>query len=193
MSVDTITLEQLWSEVSFSPNESQRKAIEHVDGPLYFPKRRIPFLTVHQSKGLEFPVVVLGNLRKDDREPQRTEEIVNPLLDRKGEPLHRMSEFDTMRMFYVALSRAKNLLVLAHFKGPGQRINPPFQSLIGNGSVVRCDARYSCDSFRVYHAQRRRRVADATMTYLADTASDIELTARPVAGLDVAPELATLE
>ena len=37
MSVDTITLEQLWSEVGFSPNESQRRAIEHVDGPLYLP------------------------------------------------------------------------------------------------------------------------------------------------------------
>lgn len=41
-----------------------------------------------------------------------------------------MSEFDTLRMFYVALSRAKNLLVIAHFKGRGQRINPPFEALL---------------------------------------------------------------
>ena len=37
MSIDTITLEQLWDQVGFSPNESQRHAIEHIDGPLYLP------------------------------------------------------------------------------------------------------------------------------------------------------------
>ena len=115
----------------------RRGESEYEDAEDPFPKGRIPFLTVHQSKGLEFPVVVLGTLRKDNRGPQRTEEIVNPLLDRAGEPLNRMSEFDTMRMFYVALSRAKNLLVLAHFKGPGQRINLPFQTMLNNGGVVR--------------------------------------------------------
>ena len=115
----------------------RRGESEYEDAEDPFPKGRIPFLTVHQSKGLEFLVVVLGTLRKDDRGPQRIEQIVNPLLDRRGEPLHRMSEFDSMRMFYVALSRAKNLLVLAHFRGRGQRINPPFQTMLDNGGVVR--------------------------------------------------------
>ena len=115
----------------------RRGESEYEDAEDPFPKGRIPFLTVHQSKGLEFPVVVLGTLRKDDGGPQSTERIVNPLLDRQGEPLHRMSGFDIMRMFYVALSRAKNLLVLAHFKGKGQRINLPFQNMLNNGGVVR--------------------------------------------------------
>lgn len=48
-----------------------------------------------------------------------------------------MSEFDTMRMFYVALSRAKHLLVLAHFKGQGQRINAPFQQMLANSAIPR--------------------------------------------------------
>ncbi len=106
---------------------------EYEDAEDPFPKGRIPFLTIHQSKGLEFPVVVLGNLRKDDRGPNQIEKIVQPLLDRpQGEPLDRMSEFDIMRMYYVALSRAKNLLVLAHFKGQGQRINQPFKNLLND-------------------------------------------------------------
>jgi DNA helicase II / ATP-dependent DNA helicase PcrA len=105
--------------------------IEDVDDP--FPKGRIPFLTIHQAKGLEFPVVVLGNLRKDNNGPNRVEQIVQPLMEREpGEPLDRMTEFDIMRMFYVALSRAKNLLVLAHFKGSGQRINEPFKTMLDN-------------------------------------------------------------
>lgn len=54
------------------------------------PKGRIPFLTVHQSKGLEFPVVVLPNLRKDDKGAQAVEVMVHPFLERDGEPLSRM-------------------------------------------------------------------------------------------------------
>jgi DNA helicase-2/ATP-dependent DNA helicase PcrA len=103
---------------------------EDVDDP--FPKGRVPFLTIHQAKGLEFPVVVLGNLRKDDKGPQPVETLVRPLLapDREGEPLGRLAKFDIMRMYYVALSRAENLLVLAHFRGKGQRTNAEFQTLL---------------------------------------------------------------
>lgn len=109
---------------------------EYEDAEDPFPKGRIPFLTVHQAKGLEFPVVVLGNLRKDDKGPTHLEKTVRPLLDRDGEPLTRVAEFDIMRMFYVALSRAKHLLVLAHYKGAGQRINKPFADLLGPGTAV---------------------------------------------------------
>lgn len=111
--------------VLFRRGESE---FEDAEDP--FPKGRIPFITIHQAKGLEFPVVVLGNPRKDDRGPQAVEEMVQPLLDRDGEPLDRMSKFDIMRMFYVALSRAENLLVIAHYTGRGQRINEPFASML---------------------------------------------------------------
>ena len=103
---------------------------EYEDASDPFPKGRIPFITVHQSKGLEFPVVILANPRKDPK-LQPVEELVAPLLTRKGEPLDRMPTFDVMRLFYVALSRAKNLLVLAHFKGRGQRLHPAFADLMG--------------------------------------------------------------
>ena len=57
----------------------RRGESEFEDAQDPFPKGRIPFLTIHQSKGLEFPVVVLGNLRRDAR-VQRIETIVRPLL-----------------------------------------------------------------------------------------------------------------
>jgi len=104
---------------------------EYEDAEDPFPRGRVPFLTIHQAKGLEFPVVVLGNLRKDDRGPQHVETMVRPYLARDGEPLDRVTEFDTMRMFYVALSRAQKLLVLAHFRGRGQRIHPAFARVLG--------------------------------------------------------------
>ncbi len=109
----------------------RRGESEYEDAEDPFPKGRIPFLTIHQAKGLEFPVVVLGNARKDTHKgPQPVECLVHPLLDREGEPLERMAEFDAMRLFYVALSRAKNLLVIAHPRGRGQWVNPPFQALL---------------------------------------------------------------
>lgn len=90
---------------------------EDADDP--FPKGRIPFLTIHQSKGLEFPVVVLGSPDKRNRGPQRVEELVRPMLSGDCEPLDRIAGFDIMRMFYVALSRAKSLLVIANPRGQG--------------------------------------------------------------------------
>ena len=78
-----------------------------------FPKGRIPFLTVHQAKGLEFPVVVLGSPTRQDRGPGRVEQLVRPFLKGEPEPLEKVSQFDTLRMFYVALSRAQNLMVVA--------------------------------------------------------------------------------
>ncbi len=109
----------------------RRGESEYEDAEDPFPKGRVPFLTVHQAKGLEFPVVVLGNPRKQES-VQKVEEIVRPLLVRSpGEPLDRIATFDVARMFYVALSRAQNLLVLCHYQGQGQRINEPFQTLLG--------------------------------------------------------------
>jgi DNA helicase-2/ATP-dependent DNA helicase PcrA len=103
---------------------------EYEDREDPFPRGRIPFLTVHQAKGLEFPVVVLANPSKRDSGPQLTERMVRPFLVREeGEPLGRMNEFDIMRMFYVALSRAKNLLVIAQLRGQGISVSPPFRCL----------------------------------------------------------------
>ena len=110
---------------------------EYEDAEETFPKGRIPFLTIHQAKGLEFPIVVLGNLARGQTRPQRTEELVRPFLIGEYEPLDRVASFDTMRMFYVALSRAKNLLILAHLTGPGVSMHPCFRSLLGVGNIPR--------------------------------------------------------
>lgn len=108
---------------------------ENAEDP--FPKGRIPFLTIHQAKGLEFPVVVLGNPRNSKMQ-RPIETIVSQLLvgSKDREPLDRMQEFDTMRMFYVALSRAKNLLVIANYKSPGNFMNHEFKSLVAKLPTV---------------------------------------------------------
>jgi DNA helicase-2/ATP-dependent DNA helicase PcrA len=112
----------------------RRGESEYEDSEDPFPRGRVPFLTIHQAKGLEFPVVVVANPRKNDGGVSAVERMVRPFVRRTGsEPLDRSTEFDIMRMFYVALSRAENLLVLGHLKGPGQRINEPFQKMLVSG------------------------------------------------------------
>jgi DNA helicase-2/ATP-dependent DNA helicase PcrA len=118
---------QFFSEYLYALHQRGESEYEDAEDP--FPKGRIPFLTVHQSKGLEFPVVVLGSVSKRDK-AQSLEETIRPLLDRPGEPLDRSPEFDNMRMFYVALSRAQNLLVIAHPRGQGISAHRAFKTLL---------------------------------------------------------------
>lgn len=109
---------------------------EYEDAEDPFPKGRIPFLTIHQAKGLEFPVVVFGNPRKQVR-LQPMEQVVQPLLDRQGEPLDRMAQFDFMRLFYVALSRAKNLLIIPHWSSKGNHVSKPLKDMLNDEYVTR--------------------------------------------------------
>jgi len=97
-----------------------------------FPRGRIPFLTIHQSKGLEFPLVVLGNSSTRDTGPRRMEQLIRPLLTSIGEPLQRMNEFDKARMFYVALSRAENLLIVSNYK---RGTSKEFRSLLAQKQI----------------------------------------------------------
>jgi len=103
---------------------------EYEDKEVPFPRGRVPFLTIHQSKGLEFPVVIMGNTFRTERDPGMNERIIRQLIEKEGEPIERISEFDNMRMFYVAFSRAKNLLIIPHFSGRGQRISSPLKEML---------------------------------------------------------------
>jgi len=84
------------------------------------PKGFVQIMTVHQAKGLEFPIVVVGSL-KDKPEVSGdnwTEDFLAPFSARKpnGTALERAQQ-DLIRRFYVAYSRAKHLLILCGKKG----------------------------------------------------------------------------
>jgi DNA helicase-2/ATP-dependent DNA helicase PcrA len=100
-----------------------------------FPKGRIPFLTIHQSKGLEFPYVVMGSLRKDERPADPTEIIIRNFLNKDGEPLDRISHFDKMRMFYVALSRGKQMTILPFFDRGRTNTSEEFLTILENENI----------------------------------------------------------
>lgn len=103
---------------------------EYEDVADYAPKGCVSFLTIHQSKGLEFPVVVCGSM---EAAPRRQHRDMDVLLEEGGylskatfEPLEHIKTFDFWRLFYTSFSRAQNLLVLAaqQREGKGQRRAP---------------------------------------------------------------------
>ena len=117
---------------SFTYALYRRGESEYEDSEDPLPKGRISFMTIHQAKGLEFPVVVLGAVFKQNRKPDVKEVIIRRLLGKTGEPLDRISKYDMMRMFYVGLSRAKNLLVLPRYAGRGAQRTEEFKMLFEN-------------------------------------------------------------
>ena len=107
---------------------------EYEDSDDPFPKGRVPFLTIHQSKGLEFPVVVLGSVYRMERDAPQVEIDVRSLLEKEGEPLDLLSKYDSMRLFYVALSRAKNLLILPRYTH-GRAATVEFKAIFEEGEL----------------------------------------------------------
>ena len=89
---------------------------EYEDEAEYAPSGCVSFMTIHQSKGLEFPIVVAGSL---DAVPRRQQSPLDDLLEAEFgdgepfEPLDRIKTFDFWRLFYTAFSRAQNMLVLS--------------------------------------------------------------------------------
>lgn len=91
------------------------------------PSGCVSFFTVHQSKGLEFPVVVVGSLEATPRKQftRLTEILESGYLTRPPyEPLEKTKYYDFRRLFYTAFSRAQNLLVLACHEKDGRGKTP---------------------------------------------------------------------
>ena len=86
---------------------------EYEDPEQPFPKGHVQVMTIHQSKGLEFPVVVVGSLDKQISTSKQIDRDLQPFYRRPPfEPESRITLFDRMRLHYVAFSRAEKLLVL---------------------------------------------------------------------------------
>ena len=89
---------------------------EYEDESEYAPSGCISFMTIHQSKGLEFPVVVvgsLGNAPRRNRDPLMYSAESRFFHRRPFEPVSDIKYFDFWRLYYTAFSRAQNMLVLA--------------------------------------------------------------------------------
>lgn len=92
---------------------------EYEDPDQPFPHGHVQIMTIHQAKGLEFPVVVVGSLDIQIRTSKQVDRDLGPFYHRRPfEPEDRITLFDRMRLHYVAFSRAQKVLVLSTGKQP---------------------------------------------------------------------------
>jgi len=92
---------------------------EYEDPAQPLPKGHVQVMTIHQAKGLEFPVVVVGSLSNQLASPKRVDRDLSRFYHRPPfEPEERVTLFDRMRLHYVAFSRPERLLVLTAHEPP---------------------------------------------------------------------------
>ena len=100
---------------------------EYEDEAEYAPSGHVSFLTIHQSKGLEFPVVLVDSLYATPRKQHTLleEKLEQGYLARPAyEPLSQTKFYDFRRLYYTAFSRAQNLLVLTTAEKAGNGRTP---------------------------------------------------------------------
>ena len=103
---------------------------EYEDPDRPFPKGHAQVMTIHQAKGLEFPVVIVGSLAANIGSPKQVDRLLGDFYHREPfEPENRITEFDRMRLHYVAFSRAEKMLVLTSTEEPKKHFWPIWQGL----------------------------------------------------------------
>lgn len=88
---------------------------EYEDDSEYAPSGCVSFLTIHQSKGMEFPIVMVDSL---GNVPRKQSNDLMLLIEERYfkrpafEPYEETKFFDFWRLYYTAFSRAQDLLIL---------------------------------------------------------------------------------
>lgn len=88
---------------------------EYEDDSEYAPSGCVSFLTIHQSKGMEFPIVFVGSLGNVPRKNYNdiiVEIEANYFKRPPFEPYATAKFYDFWRLYYTAFSRAQDLLIL---------------------------------------------------------------------------------
>ena len=102
---------------------------EYEDEEAYAPKGQVSFLNIHQSKGLEYPVVIVASLHENPRgEDSLIPRVVEKMTGRRSyEPYSDIRDFDFRRKYYTAFSRAETVLALACCIKKGKQPSPVFR------------------------------------------------------------------
>ncbi len=107
---------------------------EYEDEERYAPSGAVSFLNIHQSKGLEYPVVIVASLDekpRDDEKGNFLSEVVETVTGRQPyEPADRVRNLDFQRKYYTAFSRAESLLVLTTAYTKGAYPSPCFWEVL---------------------------------------------------------------
>ena len=100
---------------------------EYEDEQEYAPSGCVLFSTIHQSKGMEFPIVVVDSLSNIPR--ARNNDLLRIVEEKYSfgqefEPQEETKYYDFWRLYYTAFSRAQDLLVLSSVERENGRKEP---------------------------------------------------------------------
>jgi len=100
---------------------------EYEDPNQPMPKGYVQIMTIHQAKGLEFPVTIVGSLDAQISTAKQVDRDLARFYKRPPfEPESRVTIFDRMRLHYVAFSRAEKILILT----AGDTPKPYFATIV---------------------------------------------------------------
>src|SRR6516162_5189918 len=104
-------------------------AYEDFEGEDTFDLDTVDILTVHQAKGLEWPVVFVPSLVKGRFPSKYAGElqdwlIPETLFPRPARKRYEGGDTEERRLFYVAMTRAKDMLYLSRFRRLTNRFQP---------------------------------------------------------------------
>ena len=91
------------------------------------PSGCVSFMTIHQSKGLEFPITIVGSMNAVPRKDYTDLDVIlqNEYYHKPVyEPIELTKYFDFARLYYTAFSRAQNLLLLTGCETTSGRRTP---------------------------------------------------------------------
>lgn len=104
---------------------------EYEDENKIVAKGAVPIMTIHQAKGLEFPIVIAGNLNTRARSNKNFEKKLSKFKKREPfEKIHKINSYDFMRKYYVSFTRAEDVLILTSTGTVNKRIKSSYKSLI---------------------------------------------------------------
>jgi len=90
----------------------------------------VQMLTIYQAKGLEFPVVVVGRLDNPPRRISRERKDLQPYCQHaQYEPESRIAGCDLRRLYYVAFSRPRRLLIVSALGQAHSQFQPLWRTL----------------------------------------------------------------
>ena len=98
----------------------------------------VKLMTIHQAKGLEFPVVIMAGVTKNRYNKEQENDSF--IIEIPKELMLDKSDFsrgeELQRTFYVGLSRAQKILAISTVDGPGSKPSP-FIDEIGHDNFIK--------------------------------------------------------
>ena len=102
---------------------------EEFEGEVSVDLDAVDILTVHQAKGLEWPVVFIPSLTQGRFPSRRAGQVQDWLLPESVFPQEARARYEggdaeERRLFYVALTRARDAVYLSRFERKTNRFQP---------------------------------------------------------------------